>query len=225
MRTNSASSSICWCRAPPKPALKQRLLVPTSSVPPLTRSSDRNRLCLCVVGVSRGARFLRCCRRAHLALPARAAARVSSALSRRCSHCSHTKTFDPRAPAQNWSACAGVRLARSPLGSAAHRCALQYGLLSDCAYACWSWYEARGVLSARPLAGHAPEGKTGCREPHGFANDSHAAAGPCEYRGRSHEARLLSTWSMSAQSKRLAAWRAAERIRRTSSRSSSFTIK
>ena len=102
---------------------------------------------------------------------------------------------------------------------------LPYGLLSDCAYACWSWYEARGVLSARPLAGHAPEGKTGCREPHGFASDSHAAAGPCEYRGRSHEARLLSTWSMSAQSKRLAAWRAAERIRRTSSRSSSFTIK
>ena len=110
---------------------------------------------------------------------------------------------------------------------------LPYGLLSDCAYACWSWYEARGAPSARPLAGHAPEGKTGCREPHGFASDSHAAAGPCEYRGRSHEARLLPTWSMSAQSKRLAAplpsvqhpWRAAERIRRTSSRSSSFTIK
>ena len=37
LRTNSGSSSMCWCRAPPKPALKQRLLVPTSSVPPLTR--------------------------------------------------------------------------------------------------------------------------------------------------------------------------------------------
>ena len=192
--------------------------------------SGRSRPCLCVVGVSRGAGFLRCCRRGQpwraAALPgAHAAAWMSTALSRRCSHCSQTKTFDPRAPAQNWSACAGVRLARSPLGSAAHRCALQYGLLSDCAYACWSWYEARGAPCARPLAGHASEGKTGCREPHGFASDSHAAAGPCEYRGRSHEARLLSTWSMSAQSKRLAAWRAAERVRRTSSRSSSFTIK
>ena len=192
--------------------------------------SGRSRPCLCVVGVSRGARFLRCCRRGQpwraAALPgAHAAARMSTALSRRCSYCSQTKTFDPLAPAQNWSACAGVRLARSPLGSAAHRCALPYGLLSDCAYACWSWYEARGAPSARPLAGHAPEGKTGCREPHGFASDSHAAAGPCEHRGRSHEARLLSTWSMSAQSKRLAAWRAAERVRRASSRSSSFTIK
>ena len=174
--------------------------------------SGRSRPCLCVVGVSRGARFLRCCRRGQpwraAALPgAHAAARMSTALSRRCSHCFQTKMFDPRASAQNRSASDGVRLARSPLGSAARRCALQYGLLSDCAYACWSWYEARGVLSARPLA---PEGKTGCREPHGFASDSHAAAGPCEYRGRSHEARLLSTWSMSAQSKRLAAWRAAE---------------
>ena len=192
--------------------------------------SGRSRPCLCVVGVSRGARFLRCCRRGQpwraAALPgAHAAARMSTALSRRCSYCSQTKTFDPLAPAQNWSACAGVRLARSPLGSAAHRCALPYGLLSDCAYACWSWHEARGAPCARPLAGHASEGKTGCREPHGFASDSHAAAGPCEYRGRSHEARLLSTWSMSAQSKRLAAWRAAERVRRASSRSSSFTIK
>ena len=191
--------------------------------------SGRSRPCLCVVGVSRGARFLRCCRRGQpwlaAALPAHAAARVSTALSRRCSHCSQTKTFDPRASAQNRSASDGVRLARSPLGSAAHRCALQCGLLSDCAYACWSWYEARGAPCARPLAGHASEGKTGCREPHGFASDSHAAAGPCEYRGRSHDARLLSTWSMSAQSKRLAAWRAAERVRRTSSRSSSFTIK
>ena len=182
--------------------------------------SGRSRPCLCVVGVSRGARFLRCCRRGQpwraAALPgAHAAARMSTALSRRCSYCSQTKTFDPLAPAQNWSACAGVRLARSPLGSAAHRCALPCGLLSDWAYACWSWYEARG----------ASEGKAGCREPHGFASDSHAAAGPCEYRGRSHEARLLSTWSMSAQSKRLAAWRAAERVRRASSRSSSFTIK
>ena len=201
--------------------------------------SDRSRLCLCAVGASRGVlHCTRCCRRGEpwraAALPgAHAAARMSTALSRRCSHCSQTKTFDPRASAQNRSASDGVRLARSPLGSAAHRCALQYGLLSDCAYACWSWYEARGARCAQPLAVYASEGKTGCREPHGFASDSHAAAGPCEYRGCSHEARLLSSWPVSAQSKRLAApllsvqhpWRAAERVRRTSSRSYPFTIK
>ena len=193
--------------------------------------SDRSRLCLCAVGVSRGVlHCARCCRRGEpwraAALPgAHAPAQILTAAWRHRSERSQTKTFHPRAPAQNWSGCAGVRLARSPLGSAAHRCALPYGLLSDCAYACWSWYEARGALGARPRAVYASEVKTGCREAHGFASAPHAAAGPCEYRGRSHEARLLSTWSMSAQSKRLAAWRAAERVRRTSSRSSSFTIK
>ena len=194
---------------------------------------DRSRLCslLCVVDVSRGVlHSARCCRRGQpccaAALPgAHVSARILTAAWRHRSQCSQTKTLHPRAPAQDWPACAGVRLARSLLGSAAHRCALPYGLLSDWAYARWSWYVERGALCERPPAVHAPEARTGCREPHGFASDSRAAAGPCEYRGCSHEARLLSTWSMSAQSKRLAAWRAAERVRRTSSRSSSFTIK
>ena len=186
--------------------------------------SGRSRPCLCVVGVSRGARFLRCCRRGQpwraAALPgAHAAARMSTALSRRCSHCSQTKTFDPLAPAQNWSACAGVRLARSPLGSAAHRCALPYGLPSDCAYACWSWYEARAALGARPRAVYASEVKTGWRAaasgPWGFANAPHA--GPCEHRECSHGAHVFSSWPVSAESKHQAApmpsaqhpWRAA----------------
>ena len=201
----------------------------------------RSRLCslLCVVDVSRGVlHSARCCRRGQpyraAALPgAHVPARISTAAWRHRSQCSQTKTRHPHAPAQNWSACAGVLLARSPLGSAAHRCALPYGLLSDWAYACWSWHEARGALCARPRAVYASEGKTGCREPHGVASDSHAAAGPCEYRGCLHEARLLSSWPLSAQSKRLAAplpsaqhpWRAAERVRRTSRRSYPFTIK
>ena len=60
LRTNSASSSMCWCRAPPKPALKQRLRVPTSSVPPLTRRDGSSLFCPQYTLALRGGAFP-CC--------------------------------------------------------------------------------------------------------------------------------------------------------------------
>ena len=60
LRTNSASSSTCWCKAPPKPALKQRLLVPTSSVPPLTRRDGSSLFCPQYTLALRGGAFP-CC--------------------------------------------------------------------------------------------------------------------------------------------------------------------
>ena len=60
LRTNSDSSSMCWCRAPPKPALKQRLLAPTSSVPPLTRRDGSSLFCPQYTLALRGGAFP-CC--------------------------------------------------------------------------------------------------------------------------------------------------------------------
>ena len=156
LRTNSASSSMCWCRAPPKPALKQwRLLVPTSSV---RWRAEMGRVCsvhsillLAAVGLSRVACYShegsRRCRHAQslgvvALLEAHGLAVGASAVPMQWQWTSIAVT---------WSACAEARLCASRC------CALPYGLLSDWPYARWGWLQC----GHSPVA-HAPAEMTGC---------------------------------------------------------------